>query len=142
MDFDAKHYAARGINPLMAGEIIARATSELKTWKRLLSSPDDRIVLQALMFLTTMRDGKPSQSINISQQTISVQLKDIESARAIIREIRSGLSNPPQAMLAESNTSQDDIQEGELVSEDDISQSDIGESMLSGDDGGNPGGVG
>lgn len=92
LDYDARWFAARGINPLTAAEILAHVADERTLWRRVLSSKDDRVVLSALQFLVQMRDGKPAQSINVNSQSISIAAKDIESARAIISEIRGELA--------------------------------------------------
>jgi hypothetical protein len=80
--------AARGINPLHASEVLARATDEMRTWKRLLADDDPRVVLQAMMFLVSMRDGKPAQQINVTSQNLTVSVDDIAKARAIVAELR------------------------------------------------------
>lgn len=165
-DYDAKWYAARGISPLMAGEILARVADERKVWSRILNSEDDRVVLQAMMYLMSMRDGKPAQSINVTSSNITLNAKDIESARAIIREIRGEaipeLGTSPNLGLSEGSPLQVDdagaagiADSGADIAEDEglaLSNSDglspavrpeSGPSiMLCGNEGGKKGGVG
>lgn len=47
----------------VVAETILASIDEIKAWKRLLKSPDDRIALEALKYLTNRRDGMPPQSI-------------------------------------------------------------------------------
>src|SRR5216684_168306 len=137
-DYDARHFAARGIDPLMAYEILARVADERRVWKRLLTSADDRVVLQAMMYLMSMRDGKAAQSINVTSTNVNISARDIESARAIVREIRGDMDagaivpeEHKQALLtADAPT--------EIVER---SESERG-LMLSGGEGGKKGGVG
>jgi len=82
--------SARGINPLHASEILSKVVDERALWRRVLSSDDDRVVLTALTFLVSMRDGKPAQQINVTSQSISVSVDDIAKARAIVRELSQG----------------------------------------------------
>jgi hypothetical protein len=89
---NARWYKARGINPLMAGEILARVVDERACWQRVLASQDDRIVLNALMFLVSMRDGRPAQQINVTSQSISISADSVRKAREIIAEIRGEIS--------------------------------------------------
>lgn len=60
---------------------------ERKLWGRLLSSEDDRVVLDAVKFLVVMRDGKPIQQINVNSTNVSITLDDIAKARAIARQL-------------------------------------------------------
>lgn len=83
-----RFWQARGLNPLHASEILARATDEMSTWKRILAEDDPRVVLQAMMFLVSMRDGKPAQQINVTSQSLNVTVDDIAKARAIVAELR------------------------------------------------------
>ncbi len=63
---------------------------ERRQWRRLFKSEDDRIVLGALTFLVSMRDGRPAQQINLTSLNISISAEDIASARAIAAELRGG----------------------------------------------------
>ena len=87
LDYNAKYFAARGIKPLHAAEILAHVADERAIWKRLLTSEDDGIVLRAMAFLVSMRDGKPAQQINIRSISVSYTAEDIEKARAVVREL-------------------------------------------------------
>lgn len=94
LDYDARYFAARGISPLMAGEILARVADERRIWKRILESSDDRVVLQAMMFLVSMRDGKPSQQINVTSTQLTINAESVQKARAIVAEIRATSLTP------------------------------------------------
>lgn len=45
-------------------------------------------MLQALVYLMSMRDGKPAQQINVTSANINLNAADIAQARAIVAEIR------------------------------------------------------
>lgn len=77
---------ARGIHPATAAEILANA-GERRLWMRVLNSEDDGVVLRSLAYLTDKRDGRASQQINITSVGINMTTSEIESARAIVREI-------------------------------------------------------
>lgn len=76
---------------------------ERKLWGRLLSSEDDRVVLDAVKFLVVMRDGKPVQQINVSSVNVSVTAEDIAKARAIAQSLgqRQALCDAKPAPEAE-----------------------------------------
>jgi hypothetical protein len=61
--------------------------NERALWGRLLSSEDDRVVLDAVKFLVVMRDGKPVQQINVATTNVNISLDDIAKARAIARTL-------------------------------------------------------
>lgn len=86
--FTDKWIAARGLHPATAAEILAWH-DERSLWRRLLSSEDDSILLRTLVFLTEMRDGKASQKLAITQQTLNITIDDLDRARAIVSELRS-----------------------------------------------------
>lgn len=86
---------ARGLNPIYALEILGRY-DEHRLWARALNSDDDRVMLQALVYLTDRRDGRPAQQINVTSQNISISVDDVERARAIVREIRAGSALNPR----------------------------------------------
>jgi hypothetical protein len=93
---------------LMAGEILANVVDERKVWTRLFNSQDDRVVLNALMFLVSMRDGRPAQQINVTSQSISISADSVRKAREIIAEIRGEISprlGPGEVKALESSTS-------------------------------------
>lgn len=90
--------AARGINPLIASEVLAQCVDERKAWARVLASEDDRVLLSALTFLVQMRDGKPSQSISVTSTNVNLNARDIETARTIVREIRGDAPLSPQPL--------------------------------------------
>lgn len=90
MGYDERWFAARGINPLHAAEILAHVIDEKRVWKRIFESDDPRVVLQAMMFLVSMRDGKPAQQINVTSLGVTISTDEIEKARAIVREIVRG----------------------------------------------------
>lgn len=85
-----KSAAARGITPATAAEILERK-GERSIWYRLLDSPDDSIVLRAMVYLTDRRDGRPAQQVNITSRTLTLTPSDLEKARAVVRELRGDL---------------------------------------------------
>lgn len=89
----AKWIRARGLTPATASELLERA-DERRIWYRLLNSEDERVVLDAMKFLTSMRDGRPAQRFNITSTSVSLNARDIEAARAIVAEIRGELDQP------------------------------------------------
>ena len=108
----ARFWQARGYSPLHASEILARVTDERRIWHRILTSPDDRVLLQAMMFLTAMRDGKPAQQINVTSMSVNISADDISKARAIARELvqaredsldvrREEIAKPPLMLSAD-----------------------------------------
>lgn len=132
-DYDARWFEARGISPLLASEILAKVADERKVWKRILESTDDRVVLQAMMFLVSMRDGKPAQQINVTSTSVNVNADSIAKARAIVAEIRgSAIATlpecngivPPRLGVGETDSV---TMEGKKVN---------GDIMLCGDEGG------
>lgn len=46
------------------------------------------MVLRAMMFLVSMRDGRAAQQINITSQSLNISAHDISEARAIVAELR------------------------------------------------------
>jgi hypothetical protein len=54
---------ARSLVTRTKAEGILEAVNEERVWQRLLRSPNDRIVLDAMKYLTDRRDGKPVQAI-------------------------------------------------------------------------------
>ena len=100
-----KWIRARGISPASAAELLERA-DERRIWYRLLNSQDDRVVLDAVKFLTSMRDGKPAQRINVTSTQLQLNANDLDRARAIVREIRDKL--PPDAQLGQGSPLQVD----------------------------------
>jgi len=94
-----KWFAARGIKPATAAEILERA-DERAIWYRLLHSPDDSIVLRAVQYLTDRRDGRAAQQINVTSLGVTINSDDVAKARAIVRElVGSGpalLDGPPE----------------------------------------------
>jgi hypothetical protein len=95
---DPRYLAARGVNPLMAGQILSQVVDERRVWQRIFNSEDDRVVLQAIQFLMSMRDGKPAQQINVTSTSLQLNQSDLERARAIVREIRGDI---PSLALAQ-----------------------------------------
>jgi hypothetical protein len=81
-----KWMIARGIHPATAAEILSNV-GERQLWYRVLNSEDDGVCLRALAYLTDKRDGRASQQINITSVGINMTTSEIESARAIVREI-------------------------------------------------------
>jgi hypothetical protein len=77
---------ARGLKPAGAAEILERA-DERRIWHRLLRSQDDRIVLDAMKFLVSMRDGRPAQQINVTSMSVSVTAQEIAEARTVAQEL-------------------------------------------------------
>ena len=82
-----KWYAARGVAPMVAAEIL-KHVDELRYWRRYLASEDDNISMRAMMFLVSMRDGRPPQQINVTSTNLTIDARDVERAREIVREIR------------------------------------------------------
>lgn len=119
---DPRYLRARGIDPLYAAEVLSHVVDESRIWKRILSTEDDRVLLDAMKFLVSMRDGRPAQQINVTSKSITMNLTDLERAKAIIAEIRAE-ANPII---------------GQLPAAPDSSGADI---MLSGDDGAEKGGM-
>lgn len=122
---------AGAIKPLIAHEILQHIADEYGIWKRLLYSEDDGIVLKAMMFLVQMRDGRPAQQINVTSQSLTFNVSDIDKARAIVREIRGesipnlGMGEPPASQVPTGGP---------------VTNSETGSIMLSGDEGGLKGG--
>lgn len=77
---------ARGVHPATAAEILSNA-NERALWHRLLTSPDDRVCLESVKFLTVMRDGKPAQRIHVTSTNVTVSVDEIAAARRVIAEI-------------------------------------------------------
>jgi hypothetical protein len=84
---------------MKASEILAHVIDERSVWRRLLTSDDDRVVLSAMTFLVSMRDGRPTQQVNLTSLSVSVSADDIASARAIVAELRD--QSPAQSMPSE-----------------------------------------
>jgi hypothetical protein len=82
-----KWIRARGLSPATAAELLERS-DERRIWYRLLNSTDDSIVLRAAMYLTDRRDGRPAQQINLTSTNLTIDARDIERARAIVREMQ------------------------------------------------------
>lgn len=124
---DPKWLSARvsGLTPLHANMILGQLIDERKQWLKVFNSDDERVILQALIFLVSMRDGKPAQQINVTSQSVTVNVDDIAKARAIVREL---MATP---MPGGEHTSPDvrERMDGERAA-----------LMLSGDDGGKKGG--
>ena len=89
----AQVWQSHGVGPLKANDVLLMI-DERRQWRRLFKSEDDRIVLGALTFLVSMRDGRPAQQINLTSLNISISAEDIASARAIAAELRGGVSAP------------------------------------------------
>lgn len=92
LDVNARYLAARGISPLKAAEILAQVADERALWRKVLSTNDDRVLLQALMFLVSMRDGRPAQQINVSSIGVHITADEVAKAREIVRELMAGHS--------------------------------------------------
>lgn len=84
------------MDKLSAAQVLA-SFDERKLWRRLLSSEDDRVVLDAVKFLVVMRDGKPVQQINVATTNLNISVADIAKARALAQQL-IGRANPSQAM--------------------------------------------
>lgn len=79
--------AARGVEPLHAAMVLAQVGDERRLWARVLNSEDDRVVLAALTFLVSMRDGRPAQQINVTSVGVTISADEVSKARAIAREL-------------------------------------------------------
>lgn len=90
---------ARGISPATAAEILD-THNERAIWKRILTCKDVRVQLDAVKFLTMMRDGKPAQRISLTATTVNMTAEDIARARVIVGEI---MSASPNLGLADGN---------------------------------------
>ena len=86
-----KWMMARGVSRLRAQDVLEHI-DDRRVWMRLLNSDDDRVVLQAMVFLVQMSDGRPAQQINVTSANVNISVDDVERARAIVREIRNGAS--------------------------------------------------
>lgn len=89
---DPRYLEARGVSPLYAAAILSHVVDERRIWERILNSPDDNVVLRAMTFLMAMRDGKPSQQINVTSKSINISATDVASARAIAAELAAAIS--------------------------------------------------
>jgi len=58
---------------------------------------DVRGMVEILKYLTDRRDGRPSQSLRISEESDRVAPEEIERARSIIRELRGEHQTLPAA---------------------------------------------
>jgi hypothetical protein len=96
----AMEWEARGVGPLKAHDVLMMA-GERKQWRRIFACEDERVILQAMVFLVSMRDGKPAQQINVTSQSISVSVDDIAKARAIVRELVDGISGGSPSVRGE-----------------------------------------
>lgn len=136
--FTERWMAARGISPLTASEVLAALGGELRYFKRALESEDDRVMLQALVFLVSMRDGKPAQQINVRSTSVVLNASDLEKARAIIAEIRrdaNGIQDAPQtASPLQGNVQR--VLEGDTGGIQRVYNSSQSETMLLEDEGG------
>lgn len=128
---DTRFAKARGIDPLYASEVLAHVIDERRAWQRIFQSPDDRVLLDALKFLTLMRDGKPAQRIHVTSTSVQVTLDEVSKARAIVAEI---LGTPllPERMESESEQTANGEESANAPTS----------IMLSGDQGGEMGGSG
>ena len=85
----------------MHAAAVLASVGEREQWKRVFESTDDRVVLDALKFLVSMRDGKPAQQINVTSQSLTISADDVAKARAIVRELRGdGGDGDSQPVLA------------------------------------------
>lgn len=101
---DERWIASRGIRGATAAEILHWA-DEMRQWKRLFASKDDMLVLRALMYLTDRRDGKPAQQINVTSQSVTLNMADLERAREIVRELRGDGASPNLGLPASGGAS-------------------------------------
>lgn len=94
---------------------------ERATWLRLLGSEDDAIVARAMMFLVSMRDGRPAQQINVTSLGVNISATDVAKARDLVRQL-VGTNSPVR---------------GELPTNQSVNETDrpVGPLMLSGDEG-------
>jgi len=104
-------WQSKGVGPLKANDVLLMA-GERKQWARVFDCPDERVILQALIFLTAMRDGKPAQQINVTSMSVNISADDISKARAIARELvqaredsldvrREEIAKPPLMLSAD-----------------------------------------
>lgn len=107
MNYDPRTLSARhpGLTPLHASVILAQCCDERRTWTRILTSDDDRVVLSAMTFLVSMRDGRPAQQINVTSFGVQITTEEIESARAIVRELRGDRGELVSGRVSESEGS-------------------------------------
>ena len=120
-----QHAMGRRIDPLYAAQILGFVVDERRAWQRVFSSEDDRVILDALKFLVSMRDGRPAQQINVTSRNLTMTVTDLEAARAIVAEIRGEAASPMIGLEAQQGSSATTIS---------------GSLMLSGGDGGKKGG--
>jgi hypothetical protein len=75
-------------NALAAEMVLRHVVDESRVWQRVFNSEDDRIVLDAMKFLVSMRDGRPAQRINVTSTQLTLNASELDRARAIVAEIR------------------------------------------------------
>lgn len=73
---------------LYAADVLSLVVDESRAWQRVFKSEDDRVVLDALKFLVSMRDGRPAQQIHVTSSNFTFSTSDVEKARAVVAEIR------------------------------------------------------
>ena len=108
-------------------------------------------MLRALMYLTDRRDGKPAQQINVTSQSLTFNVSDIDRAKAIVREIRGEPLPAAIPTLESTNLPVPCVDAGSSVGIPKLGtdgDAPVGneiardETMLSGDEGGKKDGVG
>lgn len=75
---------------------------------RLLTSEDDSIALRAMMFLVSMRDGRPAQQINVTSLGVNISASDVSRARELVRELTNRSVNSTDQSVAPLMLSGDD----------------------------------
>lgn len=55
---------------------------------------DIRAMVDILKYLTDRRDGRPAQSINLTQQPGGIAREELARARAVAAEVREGHRRP------------------------------------------------
>lgn len=132
---DPRYLEARGVSPLYAAAILSHVVDERRIWERILNSPDDNVVLRAMTFLMAMRDGKPSQQINVTSKSITISATDVASARAIAAELVSAISpvRSPDAAIPKLGMAADPSVSADAINADDNKEK--ANIMVSGDQG-------
>lgn len=85
-DNKRKWLIGRGVAPATAAEIL-EVHNERAIWQRILKCKDMRVQLDAIKFLTMMRDGKPAQRISVTSTNINLTAEEISRAKVIVGEI-------------------------------------------------------
>jgi hypothetical protein len=88
MDMDARFLAARAnVTPIHARAVLSQLIDEREVWRKIFASDDERVLLNAMTFLVSMRDGRPAQSIQVTSMNVTFTADDIARAKSVAREL-------------------------------------------------------